>query len=282
MFTFFSVIIPTFNRGPILSNAIDSILSQSFYDYEIIVVDDGSTDNTKEIINSFKSEKIKYIYQLNKGVCAARNNGAKNSNGKYLIFLDSDDQLTPDALMFFYNSIIKDQFDIVCGNTHFENKINDYFKKSSSNVFLAGSFCISRKLFNKVDGYDEKLQYGENTELRFRITATNSKIFYIENIVLIYKCSVNGGSKNLINKIDSNSYIVKKHSDYFKKKPQVLQLYHQNIAIAYIKLGQQLNAMKSIRKAWLAKPINTKTLFRMLFMHLPLLPKVYWKKKNEK
>ena len=93
-----SVIIPTFNYGKYIERAIDSILTQTYQDFEIIVVDDGSTDNTKEIIRSKKSDKIRYFYQENKGAPAARNKGIVESKGKYIAFLDADDEWLPTKL----------------------------------------------------------------------------------------------------------------------------------------------------------------------------------------
>ncbi len=92
-----SVIIPTYNRARYVTAAIDSVLAQTFTDYEIIVVDDGSTDNTKEVLQSYK-DKIHYIYQPNKGVSAARNTGIKAAKGEWIAFLDSDDEWLPEKL----------------------------------------------------------------------------------------------------------------------------------------------------------------------------------------
>jgi glycosyltransferase involved in cell wall biosynthesis len=93
-----SVIIPTYNRAHYLTQAIQSVLDQSYQDFEIIVVDDGSTDNTREVMDSFKDPRLKYFYQENQGVCAARNNGINVSEGEYIYFLDSDDALLENAL----------------------------------------------------------------------------------------------------------------------------------------------------------------------------------------
>ena len=86
-----SVIIPTYNRSSVLSRAIDSVLRQSDRDFELIVVDDGSTDNTKNLIEQY-SDQITYIYQDNEGVSAARNLGLKHATGEWVAFLDSDDE----------------------------------------------------------------------------------------------------------------------------------------------------------------------------------------------
>ena len=93
-----SVIIPTYNRAVFIADAIQSVLTQTYSDFEIIIVDDGSTDNTREVVGGFNDSRIKYIYQENQWAAAARNNGIRASNGEYLSFLDSDDILMENAL----------------------------------------------------------------------------------------------------------------------------------------------------------------------------------------
>ena len=93
-----SVIIPTFNREKTILRAIDSVLSQTYKDIELIIVDDGSTDNTKDIVESIDDIRIKYIFQKNSGAAEARNTGIKNAQGKYIAFQDSDDYWYPDKV----------------------------------------------------------------------------------------------------------------------------------------------------------------------------------------
>lgn len=93
----FSVIIPTFNREKFVTLALDSVLSQSFSDYEIIVIDDGSTDNTRTALDPYR-KRIRYIYQKNSGVSGARNAGIREAKGEWIAFLDSDDEWAPNYL----------------------------------------------------------------------------------------------------------------------------------------------------------------------------------------
>jgi glycosyltransferase involved in cell wall biosynthesis len=88
---FFSIILPTYNRASFISKAIESVIDQLYNKWELIILDDGSTDNTKEIVLSFNDDRIRYIYQENKERSAARNNGIRNAKGEYICFLDSDD-----------------------------------------------------------------------------------------------------------------------------------------------------------------------------------------------
>lgn len=87
-----SIIIPTYNREKYIGRAINSVLVQGFQNFEIIIIDDGSTDNTKKVLSPYlKDKRLKYIFQKNQKVSRARNNGIKNSVGKYIALLDSDD-----------------------------------------------------------------------------------------------------------------------------------------------------------------------------------------------
>ena len=94
-----SVIIPTYNRAHLIDKAIKSVLNQTYQDFEIIVVDDGSTDNTNEVLKNFTDSRIHYIFHTsNLGVSAARNTGIKTSQGEYIALLDSDDDWLPEKL----------------------------------------------------------------------------------------------------------------------------------------------------------------------------------------
>lgn len=97
---FISVITPTYNRENLISRAIESVLNQTYKDFELIIVDDGSTDNTKEIVKSFqeKDNRIVYIYQENRGLSSALNKGLSVASGKYIAFLESDDEWLPQKL----------------------------------------------------------------------------------------------------------------------------------------------------------------------------------------
>ncbi|QMU27571.1 glycosyltransferase family 2 protein [Adhaeribacter radiodurans] len=107
---FFTIVIPTYNRASFIKRTIQSVLDQSFQDFEIIVVDDGSTDNTEELVNSIKSDKVTYYKKANEERAIARNTGAQLSKGEYVNFFDSDDLLYPNHLEEANNVIQKYKF----------------------------------------------------------------------------------------------------------------------------------------------------------------------------
>ena len=121
-----SVIIPTYNRGKLIANSIKSILNQTYKNLEIIIVDDGSTDNTKEEVSKLKNEKIRYIkLEKNTGASNARNVGIKNSNSRYISFQDSDDIMYPNKLEIQIKNMINKnshldfcKIKVINNNTH--------------------------------------------------------------------------------------------------------------------------------------------------------------------
>ncbi|MBX2942956.1 MAG: glycosyltransferase [Cyclobacteriaceae bacterium] len=110
---FFSVVIPTYNRAQFIRKTIDSVLAQTYLDFEIIVVDDGSTDNTEDVIRSIQNDKIRYYKKENAERGAARNFGADLANGKFINFLDSDDVLYNNHLEVAFGFLLKNDETVI-------------------------------------------------------------------------------------------------------------------------------------------------------------------------
>lgn len=114
----FSIIIPTYNYGDFLAAAIQSVLAQPNKNYELIIIDDGSADNTEATVRKFVKHNpfVRYIKQNNQGTATARNQGIQLAIGDYLLFLDADDRLSPTALSHLQNILItKPNLDMICG-----------------------------------------------------------------------------------------------------------------------------------------------------------------------
>ena len=180
-----SVIIPTYNRGWILKEAIDSVLAQDYKDYELIVVDDGSTDNTREILDSYGQDLI-VIRQANKGVSAARNLGIAAANGQLVAFLDSDDIWRPRKLsrqVDFFNStpdaVINQTEEIWIRNGARVNPKRRHRKPSGMIFEQSLGLClvspsavmIPKTLFDAVGVFDENLPACEDYDLWLRISS---------------------------------------------------------------------------------------------------------------
>ena len=93
-----SVIIPAYNQSHYLSEAVQSVLNQTYPDFEIIIVDDGSTDDTREVAHSYSDPRVRYIYQDNAGLSAARNTGIRHATGDIIVLMDSDGQHPPEEI----------------------------------------------------------------------------------------------------------------------------------------------------------------------------------------
>ena len=179
-----SVIIPTYNRGWILKEAIDSVLAQEFKDFELIVVDDGSTDNTGKILGSYEQDII-VLRQSHKGVSAARNRGIAEAAGRLVAFLDSDDLWLPRKLtsqVDFFSSnpaaVINQTEEIWVRNgvrvnpkTRHHKFSGMIFKRSLALCLVSPSaVMIKKNLFSKVGVFDENLTACEDYDLWLRIS----------------------------------------------------------------------------------------------------------------
>jgi len=178
----FSVIIPTHNRADLLRIAIESVLAQTLEDYEIIVVDDGSTDGTADVARSFGGQ-VRYFSQSNQGPGPARNLGARHAGGEYLAFLDSDDCLFPWALEFYRQAIDQARRPaFVAGKPkRFQNQgelkettveklqlieFSDYLASGDAwRWWGASSFVIRREAFQAIGGFANEWINGEDADL---------------------------------------------------------------------------------------------------------------------
>jgi len=193
-----SVVIPTFNRLIYLERAIKSVLNQTISVNEIIIVDDGSDDGTSEFIHS-NYPNLKYIFQSNSGVSAARNTGIKAASSNWIAFLDSDDawvtnkiqkqitelELNPEMNFCHSNEIwIRNGREIKQKNTH--KKFGGFiFDKCLDKCRISPSTVICRKsLLIKLNGFDEDLAICEDYDLWLRITS-NNPVIYIEKPLII-------------------------------------------------------------------------------------------------
>jgi glycosyltransferase involved in cell wall biosynthesis len=180
-----SVIIPTYNRRDLVREAIASVLAQTYRDFELIVVDDGSDDGTAGVVQEFAG--VRYVYQSNRGVSAARNRGVALSNGELLAFLDSDDLWQPHKLESQVRFFVAHPAARICQteeiwvrhgvrvNPHHKHRKTggDIFARSLELCLVSPSAVMLRcELFESLGGFDESLPACEDYDLWLRIAAT--------------------------------------------------------------------------------------------------------------
>ena len=195
-----SVIIPTYNRRHTLERAIDSVLSQTFKPFEIIIVDDGSEDGTRNWVQE-AYPSIKYIYQPNNGVSSARNKGIRSSRGSWIALLDSDDEWMPEKLedqVIFINenpgSLFCHTNEIWIRNGVRVNQMKKH-KKYGGDIFKycldmcrisPSSSLIKKEVFEDVGLFDESLTVCEDYDLWLRITANYTILFLDRPLIKKY------------------------------------------------------------------------------------------------
>lgn len=203
-FPFFSVILPTYNRAHLITETIQSILDQTFNDFEIVVVDDGSIDATESVIAQINDHRIHYIYQENAERCVARNTGITNAKGKFICFLDSDDLYKKNHLKMLYDEIIKNKEQVgmyVTNVTRYQDGIstdvphedakthvnNACYVLLAKESIIPARVCISASIL-KEEKFESNLNVilGEDAELFIRILKKHP-LFQINQHTVIYQ-----------------------------------------------------------------------------------------------
>ena len=196
-----SVIIPTYNRCSLLAQTISSVLAQDYGDFEILVIDDGSTDNIKQIICEIKDSRIKYFHKDNGGASSARNLGLKNAHGQFICFLDSDDLWSDNFLSTMTGCLLKNpQYGAAyCMRTLL---FEDGSTKSSYQKEFFFSGQVTAQLFQKtfiqtsticlrkevLEGifFDESLTNGEDVDVWLKVSA-RTKFLFVPDVQIIYR-----------------------------------------------------------------------------------------------
>ncbi|RKX94059.1 MAG: glycosyltransferase family 2 protein [Spirochaetes bacterium] len=208
-----SVIIPTYNRANLIKRAISSVARQTFKDLEIIVIDDGSEDDTDKIVQNIADSRIRYKKIDHSGVSRARNEGIKLSRGRWIAFIDSDDEWLdtkiekqlkylenhPQYLACHTDEIwIKDGVRINQGKKHKKYAGNFFLPSLKMCLISPSSIIIQRDIFTEIGGFDESFKYVEDYELWLRLTSKYEVGYINEKLVIKY-----GGHNNqLSSKID--------------------------------------------------------------------------------
>lgn len=203
----FSVIIPLYNKEEFIENSLNSVLTQTIQDFEIIIIDDCSTDRSLSIVKQFTDKRIKIIeHPKNKGLSASRNTGIKTANAEYIAFLDADDLWKPGFLekieflienypqaslfatkydvLLKNNKILEHQFQINGFTNHgivpnfFENNLNQ-------SIFYPSCLCVQKKVFDAIGFYNESINYSEDVDFNIRSQA-EFKFAYSEEALVTY------------------------------------------------------------------------------------------------
>lgn len=278
-----SVVIPTFNRGHLVREAVDSALAQTYRDAEVLVVDDGSTDNTPEVLEPYRG-RIHYIRQENKGVSAARNTGIRQARGSYIAILDSDDQWVPEKLEAQMALFAADpSLGLVsCGSSFVDvygkeietpksaTETHDTDSRLVLRRLLLGNFVsggsnavIRKDCFDAVGVFDESLSGVEDWDMWLRI-AKRYPIGFVNRPLTITRVSPTSLSAptNVDMMLTKEFLVVEKHCSDASScvgaydRGRAYSERYGRAAWAYLASGDLSNARQCILRALVSNPVH--------------------------
>lgn len=265
---YFSIVIPVYNREDYLNRCLDSILAQKFHHWEAVVVDDGSTDNTRQVVQDYKDERIRYFYKENGGASSARNVAIDRSNGVYIAFLDSDDEYKPDHLQNIFDYLEEKDFPIclVCTDFIVNNKGKITFGKTDkfltvkpnfSNLPWIQSTAIHRDAIGN-DRLNEDLVFREDHEFLNRIRFKVQCYRVESHSVIIHRHDSNiTGDALLANKEMEKSilYYIKTRKKLSLKELTKLYAIYTYLTQHYLREKERTNSAKYFFKMMLLSPV---------------------------
>lgn len=204
-----SIVMPAYNVEKYIKKCIESVVNQNTkYNYELIIVNDGSTDDTEDIIKKFDSNKIKYIKQENQGLSGARNTGIENAVGKYITFIDSDDIMEENAIEIMMDAMMKESADIVVGSYYMfvndkgerQNCISEKrvivnnTSEAVKNHGYAWGKIFKREIFNKVR-FPLHMWYEDTLICTVIFRMKNKKVVVLDDMVYGYRINPEGISR---------------------------------------------------------------------------------------
>jgi len=272
-----SVIIPTFNRRDYITIALDSVLAQTYKDYEIIIIDDGSSDDTREILKPYR-DNLRYFYQENRGIAPSRNRGIEEARGDYIALLDSDDYWLPEKLEHQVNGFRENpQCGMIatrCSSIDPSGRFRKHNRPGKSgwvlldlfkaNFIRTSSAMITRECLTTVGLFDESLTECEEYDLWLRI-AKHYPISFINDPLTVYTDNPHGVSTDsLVGRLIRLKVLEKEYlkesipSALYRKR--LAQNYRQ-VGRHFLKRGKKEEGKRYLRHALALNPTNLKSLF---------------------
>ncbi len=278
-----SVIIPTYNNRELLRDSVGSVLNQSFADFELLIIDDGSKDNTAELVKTFTDKRIKYHYKTNGGTASARNMGIAKAAGKYITFLDSDDFWPRDYLKTMVNALDLHQ-DYGMAYCTITQEWPDKKQKKSFRIEYCVSGNIVKELFNKNFvmaqtavcrsemikdfRFDESLRWANDYDGFLRMSA-KCKFLFISDVEVILRIrpDSDSGGQTLSGDMSTNKagalerfFFRLEGSKYVSRTKAMRRLAncYKEAAKCYLREGCRKAALASIKKAISYQPKNLK------------------------
>lgn len=280
-----SVIIPLYNKATSIAKALDSVLAQAYQDFEVVVVDDGSTDEGAAVVEQYTDERIRLIRQANAGVSAARNKGIAEARGEYVAFLDADDEWMPEFLAEIValqqefpecraqvTSYVQcqngEKRGIVLNRLPFEGVhgvLTNYFEVSAHShpPVWTSAVCIERALLQEIGGFPLGIKSGEDLLIWARIAVRTHWAYSLKAYAVfnVEGYSVNERPKRIPAEVDVVGDELKR---MWKEHPQVKGMkhyianWHKMRSSIYMRLGMRKKSIKEAITSLRYNPLNYK------------------------
>jgi glycosyltransferase involved in cell wall biosynthesis len=261
-----SVIIPSYNYGDFIGEAIESVLAQTYRNFEIVVVDDGSTDATQAVVARFPA--VHYLYQANQGIAVARNAGIAASKGDYVVFLDADDKLLPGALETGVNCLrehpecvfVSGHQEVISQNGLFPTppivcvEENHYRALLDYNyICTVGQVMFRRSVF-AATGFDTSVPGCDDIELYLRITK-EYPVYCHDRMVVQHRIHGSNTSRNKLMMLRSSSRLYQRHLASVRGNPELEALCRQGIEYCrkFLRIELKRQRRDRLKSSWLGQ-----------------------------
>lgn len=275
-----SIVIPTYNRAGIIRDAVNSVLRQSYSDFELIVVDDCSKDDTLAVLETVKDPRLKVVrHEKNGGASAARNTGVRAAQGTWIAFQDSDDEWLPTKLerqmarltepgtrhVASYTAMIilgtprdegarkRTQVRYFPGDDFSPLDGDIYETQLKTNLVSTQTLVVRRDLMNELGGFDLSATPLEDWDCAIRI-ASRGTIAFVDEPLVIQRFSPDSITRGRLNHVRARELIVEKNRAELAKRPAVLASQHHSIAGVWRELGDYGSARRHMRSAIALRP----------------------------
>ena len=289
----FSIIIPTFNRATSVTQTLDSVFSQTFADFEVIVVDDGSTDTTLDTLAGITDPRLVVVSQENAGPAAARNRGMDEARGEYVSFLDSDDEWYPGFLEAADTHYKQEADSLVYGQIVVDRGVGRYWVKPDRALaddepiydflYVHGGFIqtstmvIPQHLAESVR-WDEAITFGDNDQFAIDCWRTGIAFRMLSEPLVLYADVVSADALSQLPIYDGDS---PKHTNFFRwmdtQRPHMSEQAWLGFQARFVSVGlarkHPLQSLSRLWSAWRAGAIGAKGVFRQLLQNYT--PRLY-------
>ncbi len=290
---FFSVVVPTFNRSALLPRVVQSVLDQTVEDFELIIVDDGSTDDTAAAVHRLTDPRIVAVHQENRGLSGARNSGAKRARGQYVVFLDDDDEARADWLATFQAMAIASgcavawcAAEIAYPETGARRRalpqdlgrVFDGYR----GVLLPGTFAVRRDIFEASGGFTLGLPSSELSEFWMRMLplcrANGWPVDVSDHVVVQINQNAPDGRplRSAAPLLAAMEYVIEHHYDRLARSPSYLANCLAIAGVSLVRLGRPAEARRFFRRAVSTDPRNWRNHVRLGLSYVPVLARRVW------